>query len=129
VIIVIACLALLGLAIIASRLALRRLAGEGMTRDPHAYWALGLVTPLPAWLVAFLGLLGTQPGARPQMISSAAWVLSAAAALVGAITTEARVRGAGDSIAPQHAARFWRLGLLVLLPALGIALIGHAAAW
>jgi hypothetical protein len=127
VIIVIVCLALLGLAIIVSRLTLRRLAGEGVARDPHAYWALGLVTPLPAWLVAFLGLLGSQPGARPQLISGAAWLLSAAAALAGAITTEARARRAGDSVESHDASRLWWRGVVALLPALGIALIGHAA--
>jgi hypothetical protein len=127
VIIVIACLALLGLAIMVSRLALRRLAGESAARDPHAYWALGLVTPLPAWLVAFLGLLGTQPGATPPMISGAAWVISAAAALIGAITTEAGARRAGDSVESHDATRLWWRGVFALLPALGIALIGHAA--
>jgi len=118
-------LALLGIAVIISRVALSSLAAP--SRDPHAYWALGLVTPLPAWLVAFLGLLGTQPGVRPQLVSSAAWVLSSAAALVGAITTEAYVRRAGDSVEAQHAGRLWRLGLLAFLPAWGIALIGYAA--
>jgi|SRR5689334_2553500 hypothetical protein len=117
-------LALLGIAVVISRVALSNL--EAPSRDPHAYWALGLVTPLPAWVVAFLGLLGTQPGGKPQLVSTAAFVLSSAAALVGAITTEAYVRRVGDSVSAQHAGRLWRLGLLVLLPAWAIALIGYA---
>src|SRR5262249_57069354 len=90
----------------------------------HAYWALGLVTLLPAWLVAFLGLLGTTPGVRPQLVSGAAWLLSAAAGLIGAIATEARVRETGDFAEAHHATRLWRLGGLALLPSLGIVLSG-----
>jgi hypothetical protein len=91
------------------------------SRDPHAYWALGLVALLPAWLVAFVGLLGTEPGAKPQL----AWVLSTAAMLIGAIATEGRVRRAGDTVEAQHAPRLWRLGVLAFLPAWVIALAGH----
>lgn len=113
------------LGIIASRTGLERLTAASASRDPHAYWALGLATLLPAWLVAFLGLLGTTPGVRPQLVSGEAWVLSAAAGLIGAIATEARVRGAGDSAEAHHAARLWRLGMLSLVPAWVIALGGH----
>jgi hypothetical protein len=126
-IVAISSLALLVTAVVLSRVALVRLAAAGTSRDPHAYWALGLATLVPAWVVAFLGLLGTQPGARPHMISTAAWVLSAAAALIGAISTEALVRAAGDSVEAQDAPRLWRLGLFALLPAVGVALLGQAA--
>ena len=112
---------------VASRIGLTYLTANGASRDPHAYWAVGLVTLLPAWLVAFVGLLGTQPGVRPQLVSSAAWLLSAAAGLIGAIATEAGVRGAGDSVEAHHAARLWRLGVLAFLPAWVIVLIGYAA--
>ena len=113
--------------VVMSRIGLTRLTQHDGSRDQHAYWALGLVTLLPAWLVAFVGLLGTTPGVRPQLMPGAAWLLSAAAALAGAIATEARVRGAGDSEAAHRASRLWRLGLLALLPAWVIALIGYAA--
>jgi hypothetical protein len=119
-------LALLGIAIVVSRVALGRLVADGASRDPHVYWALGLVTALPAWLVAFLGLLGTQAGAKPPLASGAAWVLSAAVGLVGVIATEARIRRAGDSVEAHRAVGPWRIGVLALLPAWGIALIGHA---
>jgi len=87
--------------------------------------ALGLVTLLPAWLVAFVGLLGATPGVRPQLVSGAAWLLSTAAGLIGAIATEACVRGTGDFAEAHHATRLWRLGVLAFLPAWVIVLNGH----
>ena len=117
---------LLGLiGVVASRIGLTNLTADGTSRDPHAYWALGLVTLLPAWLVAFVGLLGTTPGVRPQLVSGAAWLLSAAAGLIGAIATEARVRETGDFAEAHQATRLWRLGVLAFLPAWVIVLSGH----
>jgi hypothetical protein len=119
---------LLGLiGVVASRIGLTYLIADRASRDPHAYWALGLVTLLPAWLVAFVGLLGTTPGVRPQLVSSAAWLLSAAAGLIGAIATEGRVRETGDFAEAHHATRLWRLGVLAFLPAWVIVLSGHVA--
>ena len=118
-------LLVLGVALVVSRVALGQLVSNDTARDPHAWWVLGLVTPLPAWLVVFLGLLGTQARPRPQLVSTSAWVLSAALALIGAIATEARVRAAGESVEPDQASRLWRLGVLAFLPAWGIALLGH----
>jgi hypothetical protein len=118
-------LALVG--VLVSLAGLRRLTAGDASRDPHAYWALGLVTLLPAWLVAFIGLLGTTPGVRPHGASAATFVLSAAACLLGAIVTEARVREAGDSHTPSRPTRLWRLGLLAVLPAWVLALGGYAA--
>ena len=114
-------LALIG--VVASRVGLMRLAANDAGRDPHTYWALGLMTLLPAWLVAFIGLLGTDPGAGPQVV----WVLSVAAALIGAVGTEACVRAADDTVAAHHATRLWRLGVLAFLPAWVIVLSGHVA--
>ena len=117
---------LLGLiGVVASRVGLTRLTADGASRAPHACWALGLVALLPAWLVAFVGLLGATPGVRPQLVSSAAFLLSAAAGLIGAIATEARVRRAGDSVEAHQATRPWQLGMLALLPAWVIALGSH----
>lgn len=124
---IIASSVLLGLiGVLASRIGLTSLTADGASRDPHAYWALGLVTLLPAWLVAFVGLLGAAPGVRHQLVSGAAWLLlSAAAGLIGAIATEARVRGTGDLAEAHHATRLWRLGVLGFLPAWVIVLGGH----
>lgn len=121
---IIASSVLLGLiGVLASRIGLTRLTADGASRDPHAYWALGLVTLLPAWLVAFVGLFGATPGVRPP---GATWLLlSAAAGLIGAIATEARVRGTGDFAEAHHATRLWRLGVLAVLPAWLIVLGRH----
>ena len=75
--------------------------------------------------MAFVGLLGATPGVRPQLVSGAAFLLSAAAGLIGAIATEARVRRAGDSVEAHQATRPWQLGMLALLPAWVIALGSH----
>lgn len=112
-------------AVVGSRAGLARLLAHDAARDPHVYWALGLVTLLPAWLVAFVDLLGSTPGSRPPGASAAAFILSAAAGLMGAITTEARVRRAGDAVAVHQASSLWRQGVLALLPAWVIALAGH----
>src|SRR3989475_13206966 len=78
---------LLGLAgIIAGRVAVTRWAAQKWLRDPHAYWFTGLITLAPAWLIAFVTLLPTSPGARPQLTSGGLWILSASAALIGTIT-------------------------------------------
>lgn len=123
---IIASSVLLGLiGVVASRSGLTHLTADGASRDPHAYWGLGLVTLLPAWLVAFVGLLGTTPGVRPQLVSGA--LLSAAAGLIGAIATEARVRETGDFAEAHQATRLWRLGVLAFLPAWVIVLSGHVA--
>lgn len=118
-------LALLG--VFVSRLIVRRLAAGDAQPDAHACWAIGLFALLPAWLVPFIGLLGTQPGAKPQAVAGAVWVVSAAAALIGVIVSEARVRGAGRCAGAHDARRLWRLGLLALLPAWVIVLGGHVA--
>jgi hypothetical protein len=115
-------LALVG--VVASRLGLVRLTAGAPSRDPHVYWAVGLGALAPAWLIAFVALLPSEAGVRPQLVSSASWLLSGAAALIGAIVTEARVREAGP---PGRAAitRPWRLGALALVPGWLIALAGH----
>ncbi|HUK63297.1 MAG TPA: hypothetical protein VLV15_08190 [Dongiaceae bacterium] len=118
-------LLVLGVGLVVSRIVLGQLAPGDRLRDPHAWWSLGLVTPLPAWLVAFLGLLGTQERPRPQLVSTSAWVLSAALALIGAIATEARVRAAGESVESGQASRLWWLGVLAFIPAWAVAVLGH----
>jgi hypothetical protein len=110
-----------------SRVGLTRLAAGDVCRDPHIYWALGLGALAPAWLIAFVGLLPTAPGLRPQLASASSWLLSGAAALIGAIVTEAHVRGARDASEARRVTvtRQWGLGVLALLPAWVIALGGH----
>lgn len=114
--------------VLATRAGMNRLAG-GSARDPYAYWALGLVALLPAWLVSFVTLLPDVPGTRAELISTAAWLLSAAAGLVGAIATESRLRRLAESGAAPSPREIWRLGLIALAPSLIIALVGHTLRW
>src|SRR2546428_3524282 len=96
--------------VVASRIGLTYLTADGASRDPHAYWALGLVTLLPAWLVAFVGLLGATPGVRPQLVSGAAWLLSTAAGAIGPLAPGARGRGTRDPAQAHHPTPLLRLG-------------------
>lgn len=54
--VVVAVLGIFATAIVAAHLSRRT-----SHREPEQYWLLGLVTLLPAWLIAFLGLLETAP--------------------------------------------------------------------
>ncbi len=107
----------------ATRALVHRLAAGGRAQDPYVSWSLGLAGLVPAWLIAFVGLLGTTPGVRPQLAAAVPWILSAASALLGAIVSEARVRAAP---AGRPWARGWREGVLALAPAWAIALAGLA---
>jgi hypothetical protein len=75
--------------------------------------------------VLFVSLLGSTPGSRPRGLAAAVFVLSGAAALLGAITTEARARDAGEAVPVSDAARLWRLGVLAVVPAWALVLVGH----
>jgi hypothetical protein len=117
---------LVGLAgIIAGLAVVPRWAVRRTPEDPHIYWLMGVVTLSPAWLIVFVTLLPTAPGARPHVTSGALLILSAAAALIGAIATEAWVRSAesGRQLQPIS---LWGLGVLAFVPAWVLALIGHA---
>ncbi len=111
--------------ILITRASLRRLAAGSVPRDAHVYWGLGLAGVLPAWLVVFVTLLGDSPTERPELGSAVAWILSAAAGLLGAITSEALVRQSSESPEGLPPARGWRVGLWGGVPAWVIAVLGH----
>jgi hypothetical protein len=113
---------------LATRAGAARLAARS-AREAHVYWALGLTALLPAWLVVFVTLLPDVPGIRFRFISAAAWILSAAAGLVGAIASEGRVRRLDESGSHPSATRFWRLGVMALAPSWAIACVGHVLLW
>ena len=95
---------------------------RGRSRQPGASdWVLGLVSLVPAWLVAFWGLLGPSTG-WPR----AGWILSSAAGLLGAILTDAHARRLREASEASHPWAQWLLGVMALLPAWIIALIGLA---
>src|SRR2546427_5661669 len=93
---------------------------RGPPRRPGATeWVLGLVSLVPAWVVAFWGLLGPSTG-WPQ----AGWVASSAAALLGAILTDARARRLREAPEAFDPWAQWLLGVMALLPAWIIAVVG-----
>jgi hypothetical protein len=114
-------LALVGILI--SRWGVGRLGADATPHDPHTYWFLGLLALVPGWLVAFVALLGTRPGLRPEVAAMVPWILSIAAGLVGAIASEARVRGADEA----EPASCWWAGLAGFVPAWALAVAGHVA--
>jgi copper chaperone CopZ len=95
-------------------------------RDPHVYWVLGLLAPVPAWLIVFWILLGPSPKLRPEIVSDGSWILSTAAGLIGAILTEGLVRRRSESGTDYPPLAYWRLGLFGSAPAWGITLLGYA---
>jgi hypothetical protein len=107
--------------VVATRWGLGRLAAGERPPEAHASWFLGLVALVPGWLVAFLALLGSVPGERPHTAAAVPWILSTAAALVGSIASEARVRHAGEA----SPAWCWWAGLVGFVPAWALAVAGH----
>lgn len=100
-----------------------QLLGRNSPHRPEAYWLLGMSALLPAWLIAFLGVVGRSTGARPEKALTVSWILSSSAALLGVIITDAALRRLGESGRGRHPVTLWILGVVTLLPALGVALI------
>lgn len=95
--------------------------------SPEGCWFLGLAGLLPAWLLAFLGLLGAEPlEGKPDLSRSLSWILSSSAALLGLILSDAVARHLRRSGRDHRPLTYWVVGLLTLLPAWAIALIGLA---
>ena len=120
---------LIGLAI--TRSVMARMSRDGGIYPADAYWLLGMGGILPAWLVLFVGLLERMSGRTPKMSLALWWVLSSAAGLGGAIITHGRLRrhverreAAPESDDGPPPRTFWRLGIVALLPAWCLALIG-----
>ncbi len=93
-------------------------------RDPMQYWLLGLLALLPAWLIAFVSLLGASTGRPSEGAVRIFWILSSSAALLGVIVTDAAV---GHVRKPEGARRplaAWLLGVAAFFPAWGLALLG-----
>lgn len=93
------------------------------------YWLLGIGALLPAWLIAFLDLLGRSSGPRPNKASIASWILSSSAALLGVIVTDAALKHLRESGRDPGPVTCWLLGVVAFLPGWGIALLGLSIAW
>jgi hypothetical protein len=89
------------------------------SQRPHLHRSLGLAALGPAWLIAFVGLLGGSPTGRPE--ASSFLHLSSSAALLGIILSDAAVRQSGRA---YRSVTYWLLGGAALVPAWGIALLG-----
>lgn len=101
-----------------------RLARREPPPGPMLYWALGLAALLPAWVIAFLGLLGGSPLGRAILSREVSFFLSTTAALLGVILTDGAVRRLQESARSHRPLIYWLLGVAALLPAWGIALAG-----
>lgn len=93
-------------------------------RNPHHYWFLGLAALLPAWLIAFVGLLGPSTGERPELSLSMSFILSSSAVLLGIILADGAVRRRRESWRTHRPVTYWLLGVSALCPAWCIALLG-----
>ena len=94
------------------------------SRGGTIYWLLGIAALLPAWLIAFLDLLGRSSGPRPNKASIAAWILSSSVALLGVILTDGALRRLRESGRDHRPVTCWLLGVVALLPGWAIALLG-----
>lgn len=104
--------------------AMRSLGARDSSQRPHLHWSLGLAALGPAWLIAFVVLLGGSPTGRPEGSLSAFLHLASAAALFGIILSDAAVRRLRESGRPYRSVTYWLLGGAALVPAWGIALLG-----
>jgi hypothetical protein len=82
--------------------------------SPHLCWILGLAALLPAWLLAFLGLLGPSPAGRPEGSLGASFIVSSSAALLGIIVTDGAVRRLSASEGGRRPLTYWCLGIALL---------------
>jgi hypothetical protein len=116
-------LAMAALGIAATGLATRQLARRAPPPSPVAFWILGLAGPVPAWIVAFAGLLGPSTVVQPTPAQRVAFILSSAAGLLGVILTDRALghrRATGQPPAPEPC---WLLGIAATAPAWLIALV------
>jgi hypothetical protein len=104
--------------------ATRALGARESSPRPHLHWSLGLAALGPAWLVAFVGLLGSSPTGRPEASLSASFIVSSSVALLGIILSDGAVRRLRESGRVYPAVTYWLLGAAALVPAWGMALLG-----
>jgi hypothetical protein len=116
------------LGVVAGWLVAKRLAGSQTELGPDGTWLIGMLGLFPGWLVPFIGLLGLVDARGPRTSVAAWWILSAAAALGGAIFTHARLRARVDAGVSSSRETFFRLGVFALVPAWALALGGAIVA-
>ncbi|MBI4610712.1 MAG: hypothetical protein HY726_17090 [Candidatus Rokubacteria bacterium] len=113
-----------GLGVLVTWFVATRLARRQPPSNPVLFWVLGLAALAPAWLIAFVGLLGPLPIDRPEPSLEVGFIFSSSAALLGVIVSDAVVRHLRASGGEHRPATYWLLGVGALLPAWLIALLG-----
>lgn len=115
-----------GLGVLVTWLITAYLARRRRLLNPVLSWVLGLAALAPAWLIAFVGLLGPSPivGSEPSL--KVAFIFSSSAALLGFIVSDAVARRLRASGREHGAPTYWLLGVAALGPAWAIALLGLA---
>ncbi len=90
-----------GAGLLATWIAMSRLAQRPSEVQPVVSWVLGLAGLAPAWLIALVGLLGASPLERrpEQSLPILAWLVSSAAALLGLLLSDTAFRRLRDSAA------------------------------
>lgn len=114
-------LVMMALGVVATGLATARLARRTSPPAPRVFWLLGLAAPVPAWVAAFVGLMGPSAVTQPTPAQRIAFILSSAAGLLGVILTDRLLedrRATGRALAPRTS---WLLGLAATGPAWLIA--------
>lgn len=89
---------------------------------PQRYWMMGLAGILPAWFVAFIGLLGAPTRQGVNVSLPVAALFSSGVGLLGIVLTDAAVRRLHTSGRARRPAIYWFLGVVALVPAWCIAL-------
>lgn len=112
--------------VLATWCATRSLGTRESSQRRHLYWFLGLAALAPAWLIAFVGLLGPSPIVGPEPSLKVAFIFSSSAALLGVIVSDAVARRFRASGREHGAPTYWLLGVAALGPAWAIALLGLA---
>jgi hypothetical protein len=116
--------AMLGLGVVASALLTARLARRPPAPSAPVFWLLGLAAPVPAWIVAFAGLMGPSAVGQPEPAQRIVFILSSAAGLLGAIVSDrllAHRRATGRPPAPRAS---WLFGIAATAPAWLIVWVG-----
>ncbi len=110
------------LGILGTGVAMASLTRREASPRPEIPWLVGIAALFPAWLLAFLDLLGRSSGPRPEKVLSLSWILTSSVALLGVIATDQIVKRLRESGRTRHPGIYWLLGVVALLPAWGIAL-------
>ncbi len=97
---------------------------RGVPWRPQWYWLLGLAALFPAWLLAFVGLLGPVSGQSGISPLPPIALFSSGAALLGVVLTDAAVRRWHETGRAYRPVIYWIWGLVALLPGWGLALLG-----